>query len=152
MSCNGQLWRPGGISPLCFSATRFILGICLLIKTSKDLTPSQRIRFTRSSHNSQYCRPQTYSDALKYSFFPMTTPHWNCQSPAVAEFWPLRTPKKKSLTTHSITITSIACVFSHGWEHHPARPCRKVCSYSTANQRSNKELGYRHSCLSRRLS
>ena len=22
MSCNGQLWRPGGISPLCFSSTR----------------------------------------------------------------------------------------------------------------------------------
>ena len=26
MSCNGQLWRPGGISPLCFSSTRFIVG------------------------------------------------------------------------------------------------------------------------------
>ena len=34
MSCNGQLWRPGGISPLCFSSTRFIVGLCLLIKTS----------------------------------------------------------------------------------------------------------------------
>ena len=33
MSCNGQLWRPGGISPLCFSSTRFIVGLCLLIKT-----------------------------------------------------------------------------------------------------------------------
>ena len=34
MSCDGQLWRPGGISPLCFSFTRFIVGLCLLIKTS----------------------------------------------------------------------------------------------------------------------
>ena len=34
MICNGQLWRPGGISPLCFSSTRFIVGLCLLIKTS----------------------------------------------------------------------------------------------------------------------
>ena len=34
MSCNGQLWRRGGISPLCFSSTRFIVGLCLLIKTS----------------------------------------------------------------------------------------------------------------------
>ena len=34
MSCNGQLWRPVRISPLCFSSTRFIVGLCLLIKTS----------------------------------------------------------------------------------------------------------------------
>ena len=34
MSCNGQLLRPWGISPLCFSSTRFIVGLCLLIKTS----------------------------------------------------------------------------------------------------------------------
>ena len=34
MSCNGQLCRPRGISPLCFSSTRFIVGLCLLIKTS----------------------------------------------------------------------------------------------------------------------
>ena len=34
MSCNGELWGPGGINPLCFSSTRFIVGLCLLIKTS----------------------------------------------------------------------------------------------------------------------
>ena len=38
MCCNGQLWRPGGggvgINPLFFSSTRFIVGLCLLIKTS----------------------------------------------------------------------------------------------------------------------
>ena len=39
------------------------------IDKDKYLTPSQSTRSTRSSHNSQYCRPQTYSDALKYSFF-----------------------------------------------------------------------------------
>ena len=38
------------------------------------LTPSRRTRSTRSSHNSQYCRPQTYSDALKFFFFPRTIP------------------------------------------------------------------------------
>ena len=27
MSCNGQLWRPGGINPLCLSSTRFIVGL-----------------------------------------------------------------------------------------------------------------------------
>ena len=31
----------------------------------------------------QYCRPQTYSDALKYSFFPRTIPHWNSLAPSV---------------------------------------------------------------------
>ena len=35
-------------------------------------TLSQRTRSTRSSHNSQYCRPLTYGDALKYSFFSRT--------------------------------------------------------------------------------
>ena len=34
MSYNGQLWSPGGINPLCFSSTIFIVGLCLLIKTS----------------------------------------------------------------------------------------------------------------------
>ena len=44
---------------------------CVTMSIDKDkyLTPSQSTRYTRSSHNSQYCRPQTYSDALKY-FFP----------------------------------------------------------------------------------
>ena len=67
MSCNGQLWRPGGISRLFF----FLMIHCGSMSIDKDkyLTPSQRTRFTRSSHNSQYCRPQTYSDALTCSFF-----------------------------------------------------------------------------------
>ena len=53
------------------------------IDKDKYLTPSQSTRSTRSSHNSQYCRPQTYSDALKYSFSPRTIPHWNSLAPSV---------------------------------------------------------------------
>ena len=37
------------------------------IDKDKYLTLSQCTISTRSSHSSQYCRPQTYSDALKYS-------------------------------------------------------------------------------------
>ena len=39
---------------------------CGIMSIDKDkyLTPSQRTRSTRASHNSQYCRPQTYSDVL----------------------------------------------------------------------------------------
>ena len=53
------------------------------IDKDKYLTPSQSTRSTRSAHNSQYCRAQTYSDALKYSFFPRTIPHWNSLAPSV---------------------------------------------------------------------
>ena len=49
------------------------------------LTPSQSTRSTRSSYNSQYCRPQAYSVALKYSFFPSTIPDWN------SGYWSTRT-------------------------------------------------------------
>ena len=43
---------------------------CGIISIDKDkyLTPSKRTRSTRSSHNSQYCGPQTYSGAMKYYF------------------------------------------------------------------------------------
>ena len=40
------------------------------IDKGKYLTTSQRTRSTRSSHNSQYRRPQTYSNALECFFFP----------------------------------------------------------------------------------
>ena len=53
------------------------------IDKDKYLTPSQRTRSTRAPHNSQYCRPQTYSDALKYSFSPKECSHWNSLAPAV---------------------------------------------------------------------
>ena len=44
------------------------------IDRDKYLTLSQRTRSTRTSHNSQYCRPQTYSDATMNSFFHKTIP------------------------------------------------------------------------------
>ena len=53
------------------------------IDKDKYLTLSQSTRSTRSSHNSQYCTPQTYSGALKYSFFLRTIPHWNSLAPSV---------------------------------------------------------------------
>ena len=58
---------------------------CGIMSIDKDkyLTPSQSTRSTRSSHNSQYYRPQTYSDALKYSFFTRSILHWDSQAPSV---------------------------------------------------------------------
>ena len=45
----------------------------------KYLTPAPRLRYTctRASHDSQYTRYISYSDALKNSFFPRTIPLWN---------------------------------------------------------------------------
>ena len=40
------------------------------IEKDKYLTPVRSLKSTRSSHSAQYCRYQTYSDALKNSFFP----------------------------------------------------------------------------------
>ena len=51
MSCKGQLWRPGGISPHCFSSTRFIVGLCLLIKTST--WPRIRVQDLPGHHTTQ---------------------------------------------------------------------------------------------------
>ena len=42
----------------------------LSIEIDKYLTPAQSLKTTRSSHSAQYCRYQTYSDALKNSFSP----------------------------------------------------------------------------------
>ena len=39
--------------------------------------PAPRLRATRASHDSQYTRYMSYSDALKNSFFPRTIPMWN---------------------------------------------------------------------------
>ena len=39
------------------------------IEKDKNLTPAHSLKSTRSSHSAQYCRYQTYSDALK-NFFP----------------------------------------------------------------------------------
>ena len=53
------------------------------IEKDKYLTPARSLKPTRSSHSAQYCRYQTYSDALKNSFFPRTIPQWNSLSPSV---------------------------------------------------------------------
>ena len=52
------------------------------IEKDKYLTPARSLKSTRSSHSAQYCRYQTYSDALKNSFFPRTIPQWNSLSPS----------------------------------------------------------------------
>ena len=54
------------------------------IEKDKYMTPAHSLKTTRSSHSAQYHRQQTYSDALKNSFFPRTIPHWNSLSPSVA--------------------------------------------------------------------
>ena len=56
------------------------------IEKDKYMTPAHSLKTTRSSHSAQYGRHQTYSDALKISFFPRTTciPHWNSLPPSVA--------------------------------------------------------------------
>ena len=40
------------------------------IEKDKYLTPARSLKSTRSSHSAQYCRYQTYSDALKNFFSP----------------------------------------------------------------------------------
>ena len=39
------------------------------IEKDKYLAPARSLKSTRSSHSAQYCSYQTYSDALKNSFF-----------------------------------------------------------------------------------
>ena len=53
------------------------------IEKGKYLTPAHSLKTTRASHSAQYCRYQTYSDALKNSFFPRTILQWNGLSPSV---------------------------------------------------------------------
>ena len=53
------------------------------VEKDKYLTPAHSLKLTRSSHSAQYCRYQTYSDALKNSFFHRIIPQWNSLSPLV---------------------------------------------------------------------
>ena len=53
------------------------------IEKKKYLTPAHSLKSTRSSHSAQYCRYQTYSDALQNSFLPRTIPQSNSLSPPV---------------------------------------------------------------------
>ena len=77
MSLSDHLLRPEGIGSPCFSFIRFIVVLTVTIAKDKYLTPAHILKSTRSSHCAQYCRYQTYSDALKNSFFPQTIPQWN---------------------------------------------------------------------------
>ena len=54
------------------------------IEKDKYMTPAHSLKTTRSSHSAHFLRHQTYSDALKNSFFPRTIPHWNSLLPSVA--------------------------------------------------------------------
>ena len=53
------------------------------IEKDKYLTSDQSLKSTRASHSAQFCRYQTYSDALKNSFSRRTIPQWNGLSPSV---------------------------------------------------------------------
>ena len=56
------------------------------IEKDKYMTPANSLKTTRSSHSAQYRRHQTYSDALKNSFFPQTFPHIGIL------LWPISSP------------------------------------------------------------
>ena len=58
------------------------------IETNKYLTSAPRLRQTRASHELQYTRYVTYSDALKYSFFSRTIPVWNALLASVLSIEP----------------------------------------------------------------
>ena len=47
------------------------------MEKDKYLTSAHSLKSTRAFHSAQYCRYQTYSDALKNSFSPRTIPQWN---------------------------------------------------------------------------
>ena len=76
MSCNGQLWRPRGISPLFCSSTRFIVGLCLLIKTRTR--PCLRVHHTTHSN----AGPRLLVMPRSILFPPRTIPHLNSLAPS----------------------------------------------------------------------
>ena len=67
--------EPGGSRPLAFFH-KIPYGLVDIDK-AKYLTPTPGLRHTRVSHNLQYTRCLSYSDALKNSFFTRTIPLWN---------------------------------------------------------------------------
>ena len=64
------------------------------IEKDKYLTPAPSLKSTRSSHSAQYCRYQTYSDALKNSFSRSG----------------LKAPAEPSLPTHIIYFSKSSSV------------------------------------------
>ena len=116
MSCNGQLFqRPRVTSPLYFSSTNFIVRLqCMSIDKDKYLTPSHSTRFTRSSHNSQYYRPQAYSEVLKLSFFPVPFP-----SPRKREVETQKTDSHGTINVNQQAFFSLARYYKRKkWKGH----------------------------------
>ena len=68
-SLNGHLLRPVGIGSSLLFLHKIHFG-AVSIEKDKYLTPAHSLKSTRASHSAQYCRYQTYSDALKNSSFP----------------------------------------------------------------------------------
>ena len=66
-------------------ARRYRSSLLLFHKIHSGAVPCSPLKSTRSSHSAQYCRYQTYNDALKI-LFPRTTPQWNSLSPSVVIF------------------------------------------------------------------
>ena len=83
MSLIGHLLRPVGTSPPLLLFHKIHCG-AVSIEKDKYMTPAHSLKTTRSSHSATYRRYQTYSDALKNSFFLRTIPHWNSLPPSVA--------------------------------------------------------------------
>ena len=83
---------------------------CVNMSIDKDkyLTLSQRTISTMSSRSSQNCSTQTYSDALKYSYFPMTIPRWNNLAPIVVA---AETPQGGTLNFSSYVGSGPASTF-----------------------------------------
>ena len=69
MPLSGHLLRHVGIGPPCFSFIKYLFG-AVSIEKDMYLIPAHSLKTTSSSHSAQYCIYQTYSDALKDSFFP----------------------------------------------------------------------------------
>ena len=53
------------------------------IEKDKYLSPAHSLQSTRASHSAQFCRYQTYSDALNNSFSPKNIPQCSGLSPSV---------------------------------------------------------------------
>ena len=79
-SLSGHHLRPVGIGPPCFFQ---IHSGAVSIAKDKYLTPAHSLKSTRASHSAQYCRYQTYSDAMNNSIFTRTIIQWNGLFPSV---------------------------------------------------------------------
>ena len=77
INCYGQLWRPRGISSALLVFHKIH---CRIMSFEKD---EYLNKFPQVITQLTVLQAQTYSDALKYSFSPRTTLHWNRLAPSV---------------------------------------------------------------------